>query len=50
MLAEVSLTLVEEDHWIDRAIEAGKVPLLMAWEEVVIAGPVCLVAIGGARR
>jgi len=49
MLAEVGLALVEEEHWIDRAVEAGKIPLLMFRVEVVIAVPVRPVAVGGAR-
>ena len=38
MLAEVGLAFVEEEHRISRAVEAGKVPLLMLRMEILVAG------------
>ena len=53
MMAEVCLAFVDEEQWIDRAIKAGKVPLLVLEEQILIAHPIratAAVILRGRRR
>jgi hypothetical protein len=50
VLAEVGLTLVEEQHRVGRAVEVGKIPLPVFRVELLLARPLRMAAIGATRR
>ena len=46
MLAEIGLALIDEEHRISGAVEAGKIPLLVFRVKLLLARPELTVAIG----